>query len=71
MKDSDRIVTLRTYASMQDAYVALSVLRDAGLIATVNNTLSTLYVPAPPPAGGYELMVFERDAPQAEKLLGD
>ena len=51
--------------------MALGVLRNAGITATVADGLSTLYCPAPPPAGGYRLQVFARDADRALELIGD
>lgn len=69
MDNNDRIICLREYATGPEAYIALDRLRNAGIISTVTDGLSTLYVPAPPPAGGYRLMVFERDAERAAALL--
>lgn len=71
MDNPDRIVTIREYATGPDAYVALGALRNAGIPATVTDGLSTLYCPAPPPAGGYRLQVFGRDMKRALEILGD
>lgn len=71
MNNPDEIISIREYASGPDAYVALGVLRNAGITATVADGLSTLYCPAPPPAGGYRLQVFARDADRALELIGD
>lgn len=67
--NNDPIICLREYNNGPEAYVALGVLRNAGIRAVVTDGLSTLYVPAPVPAGGYRLLVFESDAASAEALL--
>ncbi|MDE6587116.1 MAG: DUF2007 domain-containing protein [Paramuribaculum sp.] len=66
---NDPIICLREYANGPEAYVALGVLRNAGIRAVVTDGLSTLYAPVPVPAGGYRLLVFESDAHRAASLL--
>ncbi|MCI9043565.1 MAG: hypothetical protein HFJ93_06735 [Muribaculaceae bacterium] len=68
---ADKIICIREYASGPEAYMALDKLVNEGIVASVTDGLSTLYVPAPPPAGGYRLLVFEKDAERAAAILGD
>lgn len=69
MSNPDDIICLREYATGPEAYLALDRLRNAGIICSVTDGLSTLYVPAPPPAGGYRLLIFRRDAERASEIL--
>lgn len=71
MGKTDDIITIREYASGPDAYIACGLLRSEGIEATVSGGLSTLYCPLPPPAGGFLLQVFARDADKALEILGD
>ncbi|MCM1029586.1 MAG: hypothetical protein NC342_08305 [Pseudoflavonifractor sp.] len=64
---NDNIVTFRTYSTLADAYIALGILRNHEIAASVTNTLSTLY--APIPTDGYSLQVFERDLPRVSSIL--
>ena len=45
---ADKIICIREYASGPEAYMALDKLVNEGIVASVTDGLSTLYVPAPP-----------------------
>lgn len=66
---NDNIVTYRVYDTLAEAAIARDLLDEAGIPATVSNTLSTLYAPVPVPAGGYRLDVFERDITRIAPIL--
>lgn len=62
-------MTIRSYPTAAEAYIARDMLRNEGIIAEVVGGLSMLYAPVPSPTGGYDLTIFRRDAERASELL--
>lgn len=66
---SDRIVLARTYDTLGEASIDQGMLRANGIPCTIDNAIIATVYGIPAPFDGYRLMVFEKDLPEALRLL--
>lgn len=64
---NEELVTLTTYANLQDAYIVKGMLEEHGIPAAVSDE-NNLYVPV---FNGAKLMVRASDAERARQLLNE
>ncbi len=68
---ADKIICIREYASGPEAYMALDKLVNEGDSGVGHRRPLHPLCTRPAPAGGYRLLVFEKDAERAAAILGD
>ena len=72
MKDQEKLVTVREYSTNVEASMARDILENEGISCMLTNeTFSGIYPIGHTSLGGIQLLVFERDAEKAEKILNE
>ncbi|MBE6306903.1 MAG: DUF2007 domain-containing protein [Bacteroidales bacterium] len=70
MNDQDKLVTIRHYSSHVEASMARDMLENAGIPCMLTNeTFSSIYPIGHTSLGGIQLLVFERDADEATRIV--
>lgn len=70
MYDKEKVVTIRQYATADEAAIAHDRLENAGIPCMLTNeTFSSIYPISHTTLGGVRILVFERDAQKALEIL--